>query len=187
LNRPPDDANDPSPHEPASPPDPPPPPEPGWGYPPGYVPPVPPPPVPQRPGSVTAAAVILIVLGVIVALFGALSLFAGAVFPSVADSPEFREQFGDVSEALGGLFLVVGVIVLAYGVTEVLTGIFALSGRAWARISGLIVAVLGILFSLLGALPGEAGVGTSIVFVTLLAAYGFVAWVLASTGSWFSR
>ena len=161
--------------------------EPGWGYPPGYVPPAPPPPMPERPGPVTAAAVILIALGVIVALFGALSLFAGAVFPSVADSPEFREQFGDVSEALGGLFLVVGVIVLAYGMMEVLTGIFALSGRAWSRISGLIVAVLGILFSLLGVLPGEDGAGVSFVFVALLAAYGYVAWVLASRGWWFSR
>jgi hypothetical protein len=141
--------------------------------------------MPARPGSVTASAVILIVLGVLVALFGLLSLFAGAVLPSVADSPEFREQFGDLSDALGGLLLTLGVIVLAYGVLELVTGIFLLSGRGWARITGLVVAVLGILFSLVGVLPGEGGAGTSIVFVVLLAAYGYVAWVLASTGSWF--
>ncbi len=159
--------------------------EPGWGYPPGYVPPPPPPPTQARPGSVTASAAILIALGVLVSLFGLLSLFAGAVFPSVADSPEFRQQFGDLSGALGGLLLALGVIVLAYGVLELLTGIFLLSGRGWARISGLVVAVLGIMFSLLGILPGEGGAGASIVFVILLAAYGYVAWVLASTGSWF--
>jgi hypothetical protein len=141
--------------------------------------------MPQRPGSVTTAAVLLIVLGVLVALFGLLSLFAGAVFPSLADSPEFREQFGEMSPALGGLFLVFGGVLLAYGVIEVVTGIFLLPGRGWARITGLIVAVLGILFSLLGVLPGEDGAGVSILFVVLLAAYGYVAWVLASTGSWF--
>jgi hypothetical protein len=109
------------------------------------------------------------------------------VFPSVADSPEFRRQFGDVSDALGGLFVTFGIVLLAYGTLEVATGIFALSGRAWARITGLIVAVLGILFSLLGVLPGEGGAGMSIVFVAMLAAYGYVAWVLASTGWWFAR
>jgi hypothetical protein len=143
--------------------------------------------MPERPGAVTAAAVILIVLGVLVALFGVLAVLAGAIFPTVADSPEIRGQFGQVSEALGGLLLAFGIIVLAYGVLEVVTGIFLLPGRAWARITGLILAVLGILFSLLGVLPGEGGAGTSIVFVALLAAYGYVAWVLASRGSWFSR
>jgi hypothetical protein len=141
--------------------------------------------MPSRPGSVTTAAVILIVLGVLVALFGVLSVFAGAVFPSVADSAEFREQFGEMSEAFAGLLLVFGGVLLAYGVLEVVTGIFLLPGRSWARITGLIVAVLGILFSLLGVLPGEDGAGVSIVFIVLLAAYGYVAWVLASTGSWF--
>lgn len=161
--------------------------QPEWGYPPGYVPPQPPSPMPERPGSVTASAVILIVLGVIVALFGVLSLFAGAVFPSVADSTEFRQQFGELGASLGGLLLVFGAVLLAYGVLEVVTGIFLLPGRAWARITGLIVAVLGILFSLLGVIPGESGAGVSIVFVVLLAAYGYVAWVLARGGAWFSR
>jgi hypothetical protein len=139
----------------------------------------------ERPGSVTAAGVILIVLGVLVSLFGVLSLLAGAVFPSVAQSPEFQDQFGVVSDALGGLLLTFGVIVLAYGILEVVTGIFILPGRAWARITGLIVAVLGILFSLVGLLPGDSGAGASIVTLLLLAAYGYAAWVLASTGWWF--
>jgi hypothetical protein len=161
---------------------------PGWGYPEGYVAPAPPVPAPARPGSVTAAAVILIVLGVLVGLFGALSLLAGALFPTVADSPEFRDQFGNVSDALGGLLLTFGIVLLAYGGLQVITGIFVRPGRGWARISGLVVAVLGILISLVGVLPGEgSSAGVSLVFVALVAAYAYATWVLASTGSWFSR
>jgi hypothetical protein len=144
--------------------------------------------MPQRPGQVTAAAVLLIVLGVLVALFGLLAVVAGAAFPSVAESAEFREQLGDLSPAFGGLLLTVGIIVLTYGVLQVLTGIYVLPGKSWARITGLIVAVLGILFSLLGVRPGEgSGGGTVVFFVALLAAYVFVAWVLASRGAWFNR
>jgi len=143
--------------------------------------------MPQRPSQVTAAAVILIVLGVLVGLFGALSLLAGAVFPTVSQSPEFREQFGDVADAFGGFLVTVGAVVLAYGVLQVLTGIYVLPGRSWARITGLILATIGALFSLEGVLPGEDSAGGSIVFVALLASYGFVAWVLASRGWWFSR
>lgn len=160
---------------------------PGWGYPEGYVPPPPPPPAPVRPGSVTAAGVLLIVLGVLVGLFGLISLLAGALFPTVADTQEFRDQFGEVSSALGGLLLTMGAIVLGFGALQVVAGIFVLPGRTWARIMGLVLAVLGILFSLVGVLPGENGAGASIVFVVLLAGYAYAAWILASTGWWFTR
>jgi hypothetical protein len=122
-----------------------------------------------------------------VGLFGVLALLGAALFPAVADTPEFREQFGTMSEAFGTLFLTFGLIVLAYGVLEVVAGIFVLSGRTWARIAGLIVAVLGILSSLVGILPGEGSGAANVISLLLLAAYGFVAWVLASRGSWFIR
>jgi hypothetical protein len=132
--------------------------------------------------------VILIVFGVIVALFGALTLLVAAVFPTMADSPEFRDQLGPMAAAFGALILTFGIILLAYGVLEVLAGIFVLSGRTWARIVGLIVAVLGILFSLVGVLPGESSsAAANVVSLVLLVAYGFVAWVLASRGAWFTR
>jgi hypothetical protein len=169
--------------DPASPP----PAYPGWGYPEGYVPPSAPPPLPARPAPVTAAAVIMIVLGVLVGLFGALSLLAGAVFPSISETADFRDQFGNISSALGGLLLVIGILLLGFGVAQVITGIFVLPGRPWARMSGLVLAVLGILFSLVGVLPGEGNAGGSIVFAILLLAYAFSAWVLASKGSWFAR
>ena len=143
--------------------------------------------MPLRPGQVTAAAVILIVLGVIVALFGILALLGGAIFPTVADSPEFSGQFGDLSPAIGGLLITFGIIVLGYGVLEVVAGIFVLSGRTWARITGLILAVLGILFSLVGVLPSEGSGAANVVSWALLLAYAFVAWVLASRGAWFTR
>ena len=164
-----------------------PPPAPGWGYPEGYQPPAAPPPLPARPAQVTAAAVILIVLGALVGLFGALSMLAGAVFPGIADTADFRDQFGDVSSAFGGLLLVFGVLLLGFGVLQVITGIFVLPGRPWARISGLVLAVLGILFSLVGVLPGGGNAGGSVVFGVLLLSYAFSAWVLASKGWWFAR
>lgn len=186
------DQHPPDPNPTQAPPPPPPlspepPAHPGWGYPEGYLPPAAPPPLPTRPAQVTAAAVILIVLGVLVALFGALSLLAGAVFPSISESAEFRDQFGDISSALGGLLLVFGVLLLGFGVLQVVTGIFVLPGRPWARIAGLVLAVLGTLFSLVGVLPGEGSAGGSVVFGVLLLAYGFSAWALASKGWWFAR
>ncbi len=148
----------------------------------GYV------PRPERPGSITAAAIVLIVLGVLAVLLGLLFVLVGVTFESIVNMPEFRDQLGDVSAAAGGLFVVFGALFLGDGILQLVSGIFVLAGRSWARIGGLIAGVLGALISLVAVLPAEGGSGGfNFFFVAMLAAYVFVAWVLATSGAYFRR
>jgi hypothetical protein len=137
----------------------------------------------------TAASVILIVLGVLVSLIGVVFILAAALFGSIVDMEEFTAQFGTMSAAMGGFIATLGFLVLAYGVLHVLTGIFVLPGKSWARITGLIVASLGTLFALVGLLPGEGGYTALglIISVGVLAGYVYAIYALATTGWWFSR
>jgi hypothetical protein len=157
-------------------------PVPGWQAP-GLEPD--PPPV-RRPVLLTGAAVVLIVLGALVGLLGLLFLLVGATFGSIISMPEFQDRFGDVSPSAGGVFVVFGLLFLADGVLQLLSGIFVLPGRSWARIAGMITGVLGALIALVGVLPAQGGGGGfNLFFVILLAGYVYVVWVLATEGGWF--
>lgn len=139
-----------------------------------------------RPGHVTAAAIALIVLGVIVGLVAVLLLVIGLTFETLVSEPVFNDQLGDVSPEAGGVFVVMGFLFLGHGVLQVVSGIFILPGRAWARITGLVAGVLGTLLALIGVLPGQAG-GVNIFFMLILIAYVYAVWVLISSGGWFRR
>ncbi|MGH2454948.1 MAG: DUF7144 family membrane protein [Candidatus Limnocylindria bacterium] len=143
----------------------------------------------ERPGHLLAAAVILIVLGVLVALIGAVLLLFGALFGSLADMPEITLQVGRLPDALGGFFVVLGLLILGYGVLQVATGIAVLPGRSWARITGMILASLGALFGLAGLFPVDGGGvgGGAVVSVVIVSAYVYTIWALASQGGWFAR
>ncbi|HEX2194367.1 MAG TPA: hypothetical protein VHK63_05345 [Candidatus Limnocylindria bacterium] len=156
-------------------------------YPPGYVPPAAPAPLPARPGVVTVAGVVLIVLGVLTTIIGLVVTLAGALFGDIVGMPEFRSQLPNVPEAMGGVLLVVGLVFVAFAALQVLGGIFVLTGRTWARIAALVAASLGALMSLAFVIPtGDFGLGNAIG-LAVLAAYAYVAWVMASGGSWFRR
>lgn len=157
---------------------------PAYGAPPAYD--APPPPM-ERPGHLTAAAIILIVLGVLVSLLAVIFILGGLLVGAAGDIPEFAEQFGPVSDAIGGFIVGLGVVILAYGVLKIVTGIYVLAGKSWARITGMILAILGGLFSLLGLFPTEdGGPGGVIVSLVLLAAYVYSVWALATHGRWFA-
>jgi len=82
-----------------------------------------------------------------------------------------------------GFVAVVGAIVLAFGVVELVSGIFALLGRAWARIPAMVIAALGGLVALLGVVGSRTGdVSGPVVNLVLLVAYVFVIWAMASAG-----
>jgi hypothetical protein len=140
-----------------------------------------------RPGAVTAAGVVLIVCGVLVGLLGLLFVLGGSLIGSMGDAPELQEQLGGVPAAFGGFIATIGLIVVVYGIAQVVTGIYVFPGKSWARIAGLILAVLGGLLALLGMFPSDQGVnaGGIIVSLVILAAYAFTAWALATNGRWF--
>lgn len=161
---------------------------PGGSAPPSYQWSGPPPTPPARPGLVTTAAIVLIVLGVLTAIAGLFALLAASLFSSGMEIPGM-EQFGEgAAGAVGGILIVIGVVIIAFGVLQVLSGINLFSARSWARILGIVLAVIGGLFGLLAVIPSSGANNSSPVFgLILLAANVFVIWVLATTGRYFTR
>jgi hypothetical protein len=143
---------------------------------------------PPRPGAITAAGIILIIFGVLIALFGLLFVLAGALFPAIKDSPELTAQLGEVPASFGLFILVVGIISATWGILQVVAAIYVMARRTWARITAMILAILGALLGLASILPGEAGLTAVGATLSLLfvAGHGFAIWALASQGRWFS-
>jgi hypothetical protein len=141
-----------------------------------------------RPGLVTAAGVVLIVLGVLTLVIGVFGIIGAAAFAGVAGSlgetADAPAGFGNMMGAFAGLVVVVVILVLAWGVLQIVAGAKSLSGRNWARITGIVVGVIGALLFLAGLTNPDAGNGI-FVNIAIAAAYVFVVIALAMGGSWF--
>lgn len=136
----------------------------------GYTPATPPPPppgtTPMRPGSVTAAGVLLIILGAFAAIGGVLFLVGGAFLAGGDVGEQFEEQFGsgfgDVFEAAAGVLIVVAILVIAYAIFKIIAGAKVLGLRNGWRITGIVlsaVAMLGWVIVLIGSFQGSEQVG----------------------------
>jgi hypothetical protein len=119
---------------------------------------------------VTAAGVILVVLG-------ALGILGGLIM--LALDPEDLAGFStvDLERVARGL----GVLAMALGGLEVLAGVLVLRLSHAGRILGLVLACLGLLGGL-GSLAGGAGVG-----LLSLALHGLTAYALFAHGDVFRR
>ena len=108
-------------------------------------------------------------------------LFAGAA-GSIPESqvPAAPAMFG----AVAGMILVILVIVAAFGIVQLVSGIQVLGGRSWARWAGIVVSAIAGLFALAG-LAGNEG-GSVVLNLVLAGANAFAIWALASSGSWFA-
>lgn len=134
-------------------------------------------PVPsQRPGGVTAAAVITIILSAITTLLGiAFVATSGPIANLVRDNPELLEGVSttdrqDILEFIDAALIGVGIFTLIIGVIGIVLGVLVLKPRPWARIlltigAGL-TAVVGLFMTLnIVGLPWLAG---SIAVIVLL-------------------
>ena len=149
-----------------------------------------PPPAPHatapvtRPGIVTAAGITLMVLGVLTLLLGLIlllgaALFAGASGPVNDELPGMGGFFG----AFAGVIFVFVIIVAAFGVLQLVSGIKVMAGRSWARITGIVVAAIaGVM-----ALAGIGNADGAAINLVLVAANAFVIFALVTTGGWFTR
>jgi hypothetical protein len=165
-------------------------PQPGWGGPPASGP-------VRRPGSVTAAGVLLIVAGSLAALIGVLFVIAGAVVNN--------SNFGPFDN-VGAVVIVIGVLVLVYAVFEIISGAKVMALRNGWRIAGIVFAAIGVVFSffsVIGSFSSEnrltvdsagnlvarhgANPGGIVVGVIFLAMYLFTLVVLARNGRYFQR
>jgi hypothetical protein len=88
---------------------------------------------------------------------------------------------------VGAALAVLGGIVLVFGVLEVLSGIFALLGRGWARILAIVMSVLGGLIALLGVIGSRSAGASPALNLVLLVAYVFIVWAMASAGRYFAE
>lgn len=143
---------------------------------------------PPRPGAITAAAIVLILFGAILGLIGLLVMLGGAMFSAIKDSPELAGQLGAVDDSFGAFILVLGAVLAAWGALQVVSAIYVLSRRTWARIAAMILAILGALIGLASIIPGENGATPTGIVISLAIVGGhvFAIWALASQGRWFS-
>lgn len=137
-----------------------------------------------RPRIVTAGSITLIVLGALSLLIGVVSLLFGVVLAG-GDAAEIAPGLEGIMGPFGGMLIFIAILVLIYGALEIWAGINALGGRSWARVTGIVLSVIGAaLFvgGLLGATEEGANPVLNIVFI---AAYVFVIFALATGGRWF--
>lgn len=129
--------------------------------------PVAPPARPRRSGWVTAAAVVLFVAGTLSAVMGLILLILGvAMGSSFTGMMEGQPGMSDVNTgAMSGFFtgfmLGFALIALLWAAAHVAAGVGVLAGRGWARITGMVLAVIGAAFSLLGLIGTIASLGAT--------------------------
>ncbi len=120
---------------------------------------------PERPGMVTAAAVLLFIGGALGILAGLVAVTGG----------------GLLGGGLGGLAVVLGIAMLAVGGLEIYAGVQVLALKEQGRVIALVLAAIGALLALaqIGASPGSAILG--------LAINGFIIYALVTNAGAFQR
>jgi len=155
-------------------------------------------PVAQPQGSlmVTLAGVVLLVIGILVTLAGvglmAVGLLARAAFETAVQNADPVDYSVDAVRVFEGIFVFLGVIVVVYGLGELIAGIGVLLKRQWGRLLGVLLSfIAGLLTTLvgLGALSRSSGATRTgvVVFVVFAVAYWFVVVALARGGQAFRR
>jgi hypothetical protein len=121
---------------------------------------------PRRSGWVTTAAVVLLAIGTLSALFGLICLIIGLAFGPALTEMVMLEPgaSGDVdptamSGMLTGVMVAFGIVSLAWAAGHVAAGVGVLGGHAWARITGMVLAIIGLLIVLLALLAVIASFG----------------------------
>jgi hypothetical protein len=162
-------AQQPPPPPPSYPPPPPPPPAPGWQ------------PAGTRPGGLSGAGILLIVLGGLRELFALIALVV-----VLAASDEFAGV--DDAEVAIGIIVVALVIVIGVGLLQIFGGVNTLRLRRRGLVLGLTGSIIGIVLALLGLLSAGGTPAVTIV-VNLLVLIGDVIAVilLAQNGRYLTQ
>jgi hypothetical protein len=121
---------------------------------------------PVRPPLVTAAAIVLFVVGGLQILFG---LFAFGGAGVVAGS------------GFGGALVIIGIIAILIGAASIYAGVQVMALKEQGRMIGLVISGIGALLALIGLVTGNFGQ------ILGLLAYGFVIYALVTTSEAFRR
>jgi hypothetical protein len=147
--------------------------------------------VAQAPGRVSGlvmiAALFLLLIGVLTAIAGAALLVGGNLIGQLGNVETGTGIFG----AIGGVVAGIAVVVIAWALLEILTGLGMVLRRSWGRAFGVVVGLIGAIFTglalvasvgSLGNVPLDngdstaAGAGAGLIFVVFL---GYVLTVVA--------
>lgn len=146
----------------------------GWGQQ-GYMAP------PARPGGVTFAGVFMIILGILSLIFAAFAFLGTAVVGGAG-----LGQAGGVFAGIIGFF---AIILLIWGLANIIGGAGALQGKSWGRVTGIVVSVIAVVLGalgLLGSLSGGVDASSLIINLVILVGYAYAAWALYQAGSYFA-
>jgi len=111
-----------------------------------------------RPVGVTILAVLEGLVGLVWLLVGAGMMMIGAIMPIMG---MFMLFLGAIAGAIGFVFLILGIVafLFAYGLY---------TGKGWAWLWALILAVIGIIFSLLGGLSSLLPIIINLIIIYYL-------------------
>jgi hypothetical protein len=153
-----------------------------------------PPVEPEGSFSVALSGILLIIIGLLVGLVGVIFLVVGAAAKSfidtaIANSNTTAADTTGLANFVEGILAALGIIIGLYGLGELISGIGILAKRQWARILGLMLALIaGVLTTLvlLGGLSGASTrtvpVGFSVVTLIFALVYWFIVVALARGG-----
>jgi hypothetical protein len=105
-----------------------------------------------RPGGVTTAAVLLIILGALACLLGVI-LVIGAI---VAGSALEEAGFGNIGGAATGVLAVLAVLVLGFGIAQIISGARVLKLSNGWRVTGIVLTSLEAVLFLFGVIGAFA-------------------------------
>lgn len=121
---------------------------------------------PRRSGWLTTSAVVLLAVGALSALFGLIFLIIGLAFGSaftemMAVQPDVPSDVnaGAFSGIFTGFMVGFAIISLIWAAAHIAAGVGILGGRGWARITGMVLSVIGLAFGILGVVGLIASVG----------------------------
>lgn len=123
---------------------------------------------PRRSAWLTTAAVVLLAAGTLVALFGLIFLILGVASGSawtelMSGQPGMPEDVDleAMSGFMTGFMVALAIISLAWAAAHIAAGVGILAGRGWARVTGVVVSVIGLLISLLALVGTLASLGAA--------------------------
>lgn len=126
-----------------------------------------------QPGSVLAAGVIMIVMGVLIGIIGLIFVLSISIMSSVSDpaifGPGFEDAFapGELEASMnlvGGLIVVFAIIALLMAGAHLVGGIGILRRRTWGRITGLVLSFLAVLILVIGIVSTIVTLGQPVPF-----------------------
>ncbi|MEU6624788.1 hypothetical protein ABZ926_29035 [Streptomyces litmocidini] len=138
----------------------------------------------QMPGGVKAARVMLWIFGVLQILMGILMALAGGWFADQlsSSSSEFDNTDG-AAAAVTGIFVVIGIFVLAFGVWAIMMAVKSATGGNGVRISAIVYGSLSTLGSLVNLVGGNVFALVSLALGILI----IVFYAKSDAAAWFKR